>query len=283
MDEHDGSTTVVIYHASCSDGFAAAWVAHKVLPNAQYYPATHGQSPPDITGKDVYLFDFAYKRPLMKQMMKQAKSLVVFDHHKTAMEDLDGLPCCHFDLTKSGATLAWEVFRDRIKGDMPWILAYAEDHDLARHTLPFSREINAALHSYPFDFNVWDALERLYPTSCITNSPLVQDGKSILRFQDRLVEMVVQHATEVDLDGYHIWAANTSLVHGEVANRLAERGPFGIAWYKREDGKFVYALRSTDIGADVSAIAWAHGGGGHQHAAGFESTDMILREQSRRS
>jgi len=29
-------------------------------------------------------------------------------------------------------------------------------------------------------------------------------------------------------------------------------------------------LRSTSDGVDVSAIAKAHGGGGHVHAAGFE-------------
>jgi nanoRNase/pAp phosphatase (c-di-AMP/oligoRNAs hydrolase) len=82
----------------------------------------------------------------------------------------------------------------------------------------------------------------------------------------------------VMLDNYKIMAANTSLVHGEVAAKLAQTNPFGLSWYKREDGKIVHSLRSTNDGIDVSAIAYRHGGGGHPHAAGFESTEMVIKE-----
>jgi hypothetical protein len=35
---------LVIYHASCMDGFAAAWVARKYLgPDAEYMPHQYGQ------------------------------------------------------------------------------------------------------------------------------------------------------------------------------------------------------------------------------------------------
>ena len=88
----------------------------------------------------------------------------------------------------------------------------------------------------------------------------------------------MHHAVVVMLDNYRIMAANTSLVHGEVASKLAETNPFGLSWYKREDGKIVHSLRSKSDGVDVSAIAYKHGGGGHPHAAGFESIDMVIKE-----
>lgn len=278
MDDNGGSDTIVIYHGSCTDGFAAAWVAHKVLPDAKFFPAIHGQKPPDVKGKKVYLFDFAYKREAMLRMKDEAKSLIVLDHHKTAAEELKDLDFCHFDMTKSGASLAWHFFKDRIKGEMPWLISYTEDRDLGLWQLPFSHEIAAAVNSYPFDFKVWDALERVYPTNDIVNSSLVHDGHAIMRFQQRLVEIAMHHAVVVMLDNYRIMAANTSLVHGEVASKLAETNPFGLSWYKREDGKIVHSLRSKSDGVDVSAIAYKHGGGGHPHAAGFESIDMVIKE-----
>jgi nanoRNase/pAp phosphatase (c-di-AMP/oligoRNAs hydrolase) len=273
-----GSKTLIIFHGQCSDGWCAAWVAKKVFPDAQFYPATHGTKPPDVDNKDVYIFDFAYKRNTMLELKSRANSIELYDHHKTAAKELGDLSFCKFDMSKSGATLAWDVFRNKIKGEMPWLVSYTEDRDLSKFILPFSREINAALGSYPFDFNVWDALERVYPTSYITNSSLVHDGRVILRFQERLIEMVLHHARKVELDGYKVMAANTAVVHGEVATKLAQDNPFGISWYKREDGKIVYSLRSRNNGVDVSAVAYNHGGGGHARSAGFESTELVLRD-----
>jgi oligoribonuclease NrnB/cAMP/cGMP phosphodiesterase (DHH superfamily) len=281
MDEQDGSKTLVIYHAACNDGFCAAWCARKAHPNAQFYPAMHGQMPPDVTGRDVFILDFAYKRKTLLEMKAKAKSITVIDHHKTAAEDLKGLAFCIFDMSKSGASLAWNYF---CKGEAPWIVSYTEDRDLNKWNLPFSREINAAMNSYPFDFKAWDALERIYPTAQITNSPLVAEGKTVLRFQERLIESILNHAKPVILDGHKVMAANTSCIFSEVANRLAQENLFGVAWYKREDGKFVHSLRSKQLPkddpmyVDVSSIAASHGGGGHPHSAGFETTEMILQE-----
>ena len=41
--------TAVIYHASCPDGFGAAWAAHCVLgQRAQYLPMNHGDPIPQM-------------------------------------------------------------------------------------------------------------------------------------------------------------------------------------------------------------------------------------------
>lgn len=265
---------LIIYHGQCSDGHAAAWVARKVFPKAEFIPVSYGESPPDVEGQDVYIFDFSYKRSVAIEMHGKAKSFRIIDHHRTAAKELGDLPFCKFDMSKSGATLAWETFKDRIGGEMPWLVSYTEDRDLAKYSLPFSLEINAAVASYPFDFEVWDELEKKYPD--VVNSSLVNDGRSILRFQDRLIDSVIEKATPVELDGYRVMAANTSVVHGEVAMKLAMDNPFGVSWYKRE-GKFIHSLRSRSE-VDVSEIAHSHGGGGHYNAAGFESKQMVMIE-----
>lgn len=127
------SDTIVIYHGNCWDGFCASWLFHKVLPNAEYVPAQYGQAPPDVTGKFVYILDFSYKRPVMRQMLSSAKFVCVLDHHKTAEEELAGLvdefsqrpdliqnppgsevPFIRFDMNKSGGRLAWEYLCENI-------------------------------------------------------------------------------------------------------------------------------------------------------------------------
>jgi hypothetical protein len=44
-----------------------------------------------VTGLDVAIVDFSYKRPVMVELASKAKSILVLDHHKTAQADLDGL------------------------------------------------------------------------------------------------------------------------------------------------------------------------------------------------
>ena len=84
---------LVIYHADCADGFCAAWVARGVLGDAaEYVPAHYGQNPPDVlAGAMVYILDFSYPRDVMIQIAKEARLVLVRDHHKTAMAALDGL------------------------------------------------------------------------------------------------------------------------------------------------------------------------------------------------
>ena len=102
---------LVIYHAQCSDGFGAAWAAWKLLGNkAEYYAATHGDEPPDVKGKNVAILDFSYDNQTIKDMIVEAESLIVIDHHKSAMIDLHDIPNTHFDMSHSGARLAWDFF-----------------------------------------------------------------------------------------------------------------------------------------------------------------------------
>ena len=84
-------TPLVIYHANCWDGFCAAWVARKALGEIEPFPAYYGAKPPNVAGREVYILDFSYKRPVMREILASARSVVVLDHHKTAEVELDGI------------------------------------------------------------------------------------------------------------------------------------------------------------------------------------------------
>ena len=79
------SSPLVIYHGHCLDGACAAWVALHALGGVgvQLHSATYGEPPPSVVGRDVLIVDFSYKRDVLIEMARVAKSLRVLDHHKT--------------------------------------------------------------------------------------------------------------------------------------------------------------------------------------------------------
>lgn len=266
------SRPLILYHAQCADGFAAAWGAWRHFgDNADYLPVQYGQELPDVTERNVFILDFSYKRPVLLRMLVSANNIVIIDHHKTAEEELFSFQArglfIRFDSSKSGGRLTWEHFhRD---GPAPWLVAYTEDRDLWRWSLPNSREINAALASYPRDFQTWEQLAGA-DAGCKSWGSLIEQGTAILRYQQQQIEAVCAHARQADIAGHKVLAANTPIMQSEVAGKLAEGRAFGVAYFDRGDGKRVYSLRSCNGGLDVSEIAKLFGGGGHRNAAGFE-------------
>ncbi len=272
----------VLYHASCQDGFCAAWVAHRFFgEGADYQPVNYGEPPPDVSGREGFILDFSYKRPVLNQMVGKARTLVVCDHHKTVAADLAefystnsasigtitrnrGDVYCVFDMNKSGGRLAWEFFFCNVPS--PWLVDYTEDRDLWRWKLAASRQVSAALASYPQDFAVWDDFHKM--TTPIDT--LAREGASILRYQEQAVANQCKNAALIDLDGHKVLSVNATMLISEIAGQLAKDRPFGATWFERADGKRVWSLRSTETGVDVSKIAKKHGGGGHARAAGFE-------------
>lgn len=269
---------LVIYHANCWDGFCAAWVAKTALGEIEAVPAHYGQPPPDVRDRDVYILDFSYKRDVMGEIVNQARSVMVLDHHQTAEAELAGLDeelapdlGIVFAKDKSGGRLAWEHFAF-IGGwqgmPAPWLVDYTEDRDLWKHALPNSHEVNAALRSYPLDFDLWD---RNFAGAGPPPIGLVQEGAAIRRRERQIVEDHIRNARRENFDGtWTVPIVNATTLFSEIAGELAKGEPFAACYFDRQDGKRQWSLRSDESGLDVSEIAKSHGGGGHKHAAGFE-------------
>lgn len=256
--------TVVIYHGGCWDGFCAAWLLRTPYPDAEFIPARYGDMPPmeKIAGNMVFVVDFSYPRDILIDMYRAAASLVVLDHHKTAQEDLEGLSFCKFDMNKSGARMVFEYFYGDTRCTT-WLVNYTEDRDLWLWKLPDSREINAALRSYPLDFDTWDLLDN---TSL---SRMVSEGKAIMRWQEQVVAAKVEQSHVVKVLDVQWRVANATTLVSETAGALAEKEGFvGCCWFEGVDGSRHYSLRSQTV--DVSEIARTFGGGGHAKAAGFK-------------
>lgn len=248
---------LVLYHAECLDGFGAAWAIWKKFPSATFTPVKHGLPPPSgLTGKKIVIVDFSYPRLTLEKIAADAASLLVLDHHVTAEKALAGLPYTYFDQKKSGAVLAWEWAHQQ---PAPWLLLHVQDKDLWQWALPGSREINAALSSYPCDFCLWDSFRQ---------EALEAEGRAILRYEHEMVGKLVAENVLVTFHGETVPAVQSAILNSQIGERLSPHYPFVIIWHDR-DGRRYYSLRSRADGPDVEAIAKQHGGGGHTHAAGF--------------
>ena len=248
-----------IYHAHCADGFAAAWVVRRHYQGeVEFVPGVHGQPPPEVAGRDVIFVDFAYRRAVIETMARAARSILILDHHKSAAEDLAGMAgaaSLHvvMDMNRSGAGLAWDHFfagRPR-----PVLLDHIEDFDLGRHALPASRELMAAVFSYPYDFAVWDQLvERAQSES--SRNGLKAEGEIITRKLARDVDEALTVGTRhMVIGGLEVSVVNVPpSLAGEAAAVLAAGKPFAAAYFDRADAR-VFSLRSDRDGLDVAAIA----------------------------
>lgn len=291
--------TICIYHHNCADGFGAAWVVRKALgAGVQFHPGIYGEAPPDVAGKDVILVDFSYKYDVLVELSYKARSVIILDHHKSAAEDLGRLWKFHagvehdtrqedgtvllgwrsafmhaemqncpriaacFDMERSGAMLAWDHF---FPGqEAPQLLKHIQDRDLWRFQFEGTREIQANLFSYPYDFEVWDRLMNLPALK------MIEDGVAIERKHHKdVAELVAKTKRRMTIGGYDVPVANLPYtLTSDAGHLMAQDEPFAACYMDTTRNRY-FSLRSTDAGLDVSEIAKLYGGGGHRNAAGF--------------
>ncbi len=279
------SKKICIYHANCADGFTAAWAARTHLgETAQYIPASYGDTPPDVTGADVTIVDFSYKRPVLEEMAEAAQSILILDHHESAERELFGLPLAAptvdqhelaprisaiFDMSRSGAQLAWDFFRPGFGPKRPALIDYVADRDLWRFDLPMSREINEAIGVLDFDFDTWSDLS-VYMQVQSHLSSLARSGADLMKRTSRDVTQIINlTARDMRIGGHVVKVANCpKRLASDVAGELSHAGAFGACYYDGPSGR-VFSLRQRSDGIAVNAIAELYGGGGHPKAAGF--------------
>ena len=294
-----------IYHGNCADGFTAAWAVWKRFGDAwDYHAGVYQNPPPDVTNRDVVLVDFSYKREVMRAMrghgQGKARSVLVLDHHKSAAEDLaltEGNFCinigawtgkldwerhmqnaamdenegaadsvyCLFDMNRSGAGIAWDFFHGA--DTRPKLVKFAEDRDLWRFALPFSREVNAYIFAHEYDFGTWSTLANLIDDE---TDAVVRMGSAIEKKHHKDVrELANALKRRMTIGGHEVWAASLPYTLTSDAGHLMATGePFAACYWDTPEGR-VFSLRSTDDGLDVSEIAKQYGGGGHRNASGF--------------
>jgi len=265
MPIEPSSINCVIYHADCTDGFGAAYAAWKCLGNrAEYHACKHGTLPPSVKGKNVVILDFSFDNATTKKMIADADSLLVIDHHKSAMVELHDITNTHFDMTKSGAILSWEFFHPG--KEPPKFIRYIQDRDLWKWELEYSKEFSAAFDMVPFEFEEFEKFEddSVFDDAC-------KRGSYILAYSKTVVKKVCEKASHRKMNGKVVLVVNASHWMSEIGARLAPDCDFAVIWYWDHEEKHTkVSLRAFHDAVDMSEISKKYGGGGHKKAAGFQ-------------
>lgn len=258
------AVNLVIYHADCSDGFGAAYSAWKLLGDrAQYHAAKYNEPPPNVRGRNVAILDFSYDNATTKRLVKEANSLIVIDHHKSAMVELHDVSCTHFDMTHSGAMLAWKFFHPG--KEAPRMIKYIEDRDLWKWEMSYSKEFSAAFDMVPFDFEEFD---KFLDDSAVDNAQ--ERGAYILAYSKTVISRISKQAAARKMSGKNVLVVNSPHWMSEIGNVLSIKCDFAVIWYYDHDTCQVkVSLRAHHDDSDVSEVAKTFGGGGHRKAAGF--------------
>jgi oligoribonuclease NrnB/cAMP/cGMP phosphodiesterase (DHH superfamily) len=268
---------VCFYHAGCPDGFGAAWALWRAWgAEAEYLPRGHDDAlhARSLAGAQVVFADIAPDNAALRALGEHAAELVVLDHHASSAERYAAEPMLaralaarghtvRFDLSHSGAVLAWQHFHPG--KPVPELLRYVEDQDLWSWKLPRSEEVNAAIGSYPRSIDAWCEL------AARAADALAAEGAPILRANQIEVERALQAVHPVWIGGLRVEAVNARHPRSAIGHVLATRAAFGApcgAVYRLIGDRVDVSLYSTGA-FDVARIATGLGGGGHRNAAGF--------------
>jgi oligoribonuclease NrnB/cAMP/cGMP phosphodiesterase (DHH superfamily) len=268
------------YHAGCPDGFGAAWAAWRAWgKSGEYRPRGHHDvlQYEELVGAEVVFADIALPNGALRTLGEKAKHVAVLDHHVSALERFRSDPelaldleerghLVNFDLSQSGAVLAWNHFHPDDK--LPRLLEYVQDQDLWHWRLPDSEAVNAAIGIYPRRFDVWDRL------AAEPIDKLIAEGRPLVRAQRSEIERALQNAHSVWVGELRLEGVNALFHRSSIGHELAKRKAFGTQCglvYRLTERRVDCSIYS--IGDfDVASLAATFGGGGHRNAAGFSVT-----------
>ena len=286
---------LVIYHKNCNDGIAAYAVVRKYYldkfaKEIEGIACAYGDPVPDYTERSVLVVDFSFPMETIVAMQTNCKSFFLLDHHVSAERELGGTKGCCFDMSRSGAMLAWDFFFTGLPP--PKIVKYVQDKDLWRWKLPHSREFNVSMELLPFDPSLW--------VSLLENDDrvdkMVEEGIVLSGYKTSIAEKI---ASELELfhwepftreehqamltglpdpPVYYVGIVNSGTFVNEVGEMVCKSHRCDIALmytYSSKKRSLRFAMRSNSV--DVSVIAKKLGGGGHAGAAGFNFSGSMNR------
>lgn len=260
------SSTLVITHGNCLDGFTAAWAAWVAFDKKiRVFHAVHGAYPPRCAGQVVYILDFAYPKEWLAHMYDAARYLKVIDHHASVIPDIGRLPYVTVDPSRSGAGLAWDLL---VKKPRPYLIDLVEHGDLWQWEGEWEKDAMAWLALEPRTFNNWAELATWSKSDW---QAIARDGARLREGEQADMRWYFDLRRKLILNGVEGLSVEApSAIRSELGHRLAVSSKtFGLVWHRTPKGASC-SIRAIDL--DILSFAKEFGGGGHPQAAGFTLT-----------
>lgn len=273
------------YHRSCPDGaLAAALLSERLRSEGSRFdllPLEAGRAPAKkrARGRDVVLIDLCPGATALASLIEIAASVFVLDHH-VASEPVAAAYPKHVFLAdgRCGALLCWQMLHG--DADVP----------------EFVRIVNAVDH-YRMDDPDIAALSVLIRDARTPRSALalaarftrerevvLGEARQAARNWRQRVAEYAKAATPGWLQDVRVrtveLAARDGALASDVGNAIAAVHGGVALVYRRAGDKVRHSLRSRPgHGPAVHELAARFGGGGHRHAAGMISDDLLHRSE----
>ncbi len=266
---------VVIFHGGCPDGVGSAYaftcgifaVRNVYFHHANERDFAKDKYMPSLVGKHVYIVDFSYPKETLEYIRSVATDIHVYDHHKSAYEDLKDLPYCVFDMNRCGAEITW----DELHGQhtRPWFMKHIRDRDLWLWQNPDSHEFSAVFQDEGLRI---DVLKKYANYDANEIQSMYIRGRVLMEIEKSAVKKLCMSAEKAKFEGHDVYVLNATSYVSECGNELAGRDrAFALIYrYSLLEDSWYISLRGKPNTIDLSIIAKKYGGGGHPPSSGFK-------------
>lgn len=292
--------TLVIFHGpagGCPDGFAAAASAYLRLgPNVRFLMLDYNTGPKlnvqrDVRPEDhVAILDFSLPEETTAALLHHVSgNVIILDHHSTAKENFAGLPneFAVFDMSRSGAVLAWNFFFPYKA--VPRFLAYIEARDTWQSKSPNFEAWNIAREAHldmPLAQGFLETDDELQQWAAAIHwtdehlQKLIEGAAQMVVYRNSLMRGLVKNAAVRYLrvmPEVPVVLLNSCMLQSDLGHFLLNHRKFEnaasfalIVNYKPAEQLWAMAFRGgSKHELDLAKIAKQHfGGGGHKSAAG---------------
>lgn len=263
---------LVAYHDHCIDGDTAAWSARKRRGDqAQYIAVRYGGAVPNVTNRHLAVLDFHFAPRITNRMMRSAQSMIILDHHRSAIRNLPHHPNALLDESKSGAMLAWEFFHPDL--EPPDIVKHVQDYDLWQHKLPDTPLFIYGLQSLGSGIDIIEKAHQM------PKDQMLEIGNNHYQKIVKTITPYLSRTQSIQFKGHRTRLVTLPAKHWRFRNELATliQNQFNcelILFCRPEpqQEKLVVSLRRRgENGPDISRIAESldFSGGGHPGAGSF--------------
>lgn len=266
----------VLYHATCTDGSAAAWVIQQTFPEHKitFQEIQYGyefNELEQISYCDLIVVDFCLTEIDTIELSERVNSITVIDHHDTRSDYLvrlinEGIIFGTYDVAKSGALLAWEYFNPQIS--VPQLIEHVSDRDLFNFHLADTKSVITAAKARGSE----NGVEHFAKLAQLPVERLKEEGSPLCEFKQACLASIARDVFWLDTEHGLIPAANTTKVFASDMGEFLytkKQIPYAALISINKTG-FGLSLRSKkNQGIAVKSIAEEKfNGGGHKYAAG---------------
>jgi oligoribonuclease NrnB/cAMP/cGMP phosphodiesterase (DHH superfamily) len=246
-------------------------------------------------GRRVIMVDFSLNEPAdMKKLAKLAGHLTWIDHHATAIAvatklgwDTNGESeklRTRMDTALAACELTWDLLMRRELPQGVWLLGrydvWAKDHESWEDILDFQYGLRSVDGVYNVDNPLWASILGVSDERFLLGIRLAGRGIRAYLSQE-LAQQAGRGAFVAKIDGLTALCLNTATLGSAPFDSVwdPEKHDLMVSFFQRADGTWRHGFYTTKDNVDCSALAKAHGGGGHKAAAGCIDKEPLVKPE----